>query len=54
MKLKFEILADGKKISEYVEADGYAECLYELNVTLNASYCQWEIVKIKKAKKGTK
>ena len=48
MKLEFEIIADGKKIKEYVEADGVAECIEEINTLLNACYHQWEILKIKK------
>ena len=51
MKLEFEIIADGKKIKEYIEADGVAECIGQLETMLNASYYQWEILKIKKIKK---
>ena len=51
MKLEFEIIADGKKIKEYIEADGVAECIGQLETMLNACYYQWEILKIKKIKK---
>ena len=51
MKLEFEIMADGKKIKEYIKADGVAECIGEINTLLNACYYQWEILKIKKIKK---
>ena len=51
MKLEFEIMADGKKIKEYIETDGVAECIEEINTLLNACYSDWEIVKITKIKK---
>ena len=51
MKLEFEIMADGKKIKEYIKADGVAECIGQLETMLNACYYQWEILKIKKIKK---
>ena len=54
MKLEFTVIADGAKIKEYIEADGVAECVGQLETTLNACYYQWEILKIKKIKKGTK
>ena len=54
MKLEFEIIADGKKIKEYIEADGVAEGIGEINTLLNACYSDWEIVKIKKIKKERK
>ena len=50
MKLEFEIMADGKKIKEYIEDEGLAECIGQLETTLNACYYQWEILKIKKIK----
>ena len=51
MKLECEIIADGKKIKEYIKADGVAECIGQLETMLNACYHQWEILKIKKIKK---
>ena len=54
MKLEFEIIADGKKIKEYTKADGVAECIEQLETMLNACYHEWEILKIKKIKKGKK
>ena len=51
MKLEFEIMADGKKIKEYIEADGVSEGIGQLETMLNACYYQWEILKIKKIKK---
>ena len=50
MKLQFTVIADGKKIKEYIEADGVAECIGQLETMLNACYHQWEILKIKKIK----
>ena len=54
MKLEFEIMADGKKIKEYIKADGVAECIGQLETMLNACYYEWEILKIKKIKKERK
>ena len=51
MKLEFEIMADGKKIKEYIEVDGVVEGIGEINTLLNACYSDWEIVKITKIKK---